>query len=188
MSLPRIEGHVIVSSDGMIANAEGIVPPELIIDADQRTFFRSLEAADAIAHGANSREPLPATATYPRLILTRKIPALARDLHNAHALLWNPAGASFEDAWKELGVSGVLAVIGGTDVFGLFLSRYDAFHLSRAARVTLPGGRPVFPQVPAQSPEQVLRGHGLKPGVTRILDAAADATITTWEPIRRTVR
>ncbi len=63
---------------------------------------------------------------------------------------------------------GVVAIIGGPEVFGMFLPRYDAFHLSRAAEARLPGGRPVFPQVPERTPEELLRSHGLRPGSQRI--------------------
>jgi hypothetical protein len=34
----RIEGYAIVSADGMLANAAGIMPEELKFDADQRFF------------------------------------------------------------------------------------------------------------------------------------------------------
>ena len=51
-----------------------------------------------------------------RLILTRKIAGLARDPLNDRAVHWNPAGASLDQAWEALGLSGgVLAVIGGTE-------------------------------------------------------------------------
>ena len=43
----------------------------------------------------------------------------------------------------------------------MFLDRYDVFYLSRAPDVRLPGGRPVFPDVPARVPEEVLVSHGL---------------------------
>ena len=75
----------------------------------------------------------------------------------------------------------MLGVIGGTDTFGLFLDiGYDAFHLTRADRVRLPGGRPVFPQVPAVTPEEVLTRHGMVPGPSQLLDAEADVTLVTW--------
>jgi hypothetical protein len=75
---------------------------------------------------------------------------------------------------------------GGTGVFGLFLDiGFDAFHLSRAGKVLLPGGRPVFPQVPARTPEQVLTEHGLRPGPVRVLDAEAQATLVTWIAARQ---
>src|SRR5262249_24593991 len=116
-----------------------------------------------------------------RLILTRRIPALALDPSNAKALFWNPAGASFDAALRELGASdGIIAIIGGTDVFGRFLDSYDAFYLSHAPDVRLPGGRPVFPEVPARAPEEVLANHGMKAAKPRLLDPARGATVVTW--------
>jgi len=66
---------------------------------------------------------------------------------------------------------GSTGVIGGAEVCGLFLDRYDVFDLSRAPAVRLPGGRPVFPEVPARTPEEVLARHGLEPRQKRIFDA-----------------
>ena len=65
---------------------------------------------------------------------------------------------------------GNIGVVGGTEVFGVFLDRYDIFYLSRAPGVNLPGGRPVFPEVPARTPEEVLESHGLECGQRRVLD------------------
>src|SRR5439155_20697248 len=57
MSRPfRIEGYAIVSADGMIANAEGVMPDALKIEADQRLFHASLDHAGALAHGRHSQE------------------------------------------------------------------------------------------------------------------------------------
>src|SRR5208337_3536179 len=97
------------------------------------------------------------------------------------ALFWNPTGAPFEAAWSRLGVpDGILAIIGGSEVFGMFLDRYDVFHLSRAPGVWLPGGRPVFPEVPARTPEEVLTRHGLKPGPLQVIDADKGVTLVAW--------
>jgi len=178
----RIEGLAIVSADGMIADANGIQPAALKLKADQEFFHAACARADVLAHGRNSAEGGPDAGRRRRLVLTRRVPGMARDPENGNALLWNPAGATLDDAWGAFGLNGgLLTVIGGTDGFGLFLQRgYDAFHLSRAAYAHLPGGRPVFPGVPAQSPEQLLERHGLKPGATRVLDAAAGLTLVTW--------
>jgi hypothetical protein len=177
----RIEGYAIVSADGMLANAAGAMPDALKFDADQRFFAHGLDGVDAVAHGAHSHEQQLHSHLRHRLILTRQVPALAADPSNEKALLWNPAGASFEQAWAALGVpDGSLAVIGGTDVFGMFLGRYDVFYLTRAPAVRLPGGRPVFPQVPQQTPEQVLAGHGLRPDPPRMLDARNGLSVTSW--------
>jgi dihydrofolate reductase len=180
----RIEGYAIVSADGMLADASGVMPEALKIDADQRFFHGSLDGAEAVVHGRNSHEGGPNAAGRPRLIVTRRIPGVGPHPTNPKAVLWNPAGASFEDAWRAFGIpDGLLAVIGGTEIFGMFLDvGYDAFHLSRADRVRLPGGRPVFPEVPARTPEDVMRSHGLKAGPSRALDAEQDVTLTTWTP------
>ncbi len=178
----RIEGLAIVSADGMIADAQGVQPDALKVEADQRFFYDALDRAAAIANGRHSAEGGPAAARRRRLILTRRVAALAPDGGNDKALLWNPSGASLREAWTALGApEGTLAVIGGTNVFGLFLELgYDAFHLSRVAGARLPGGRPVFPGVPATEPEALLTGRGLKPGPEQVLDRSAELTLVTW--------
>ncbi len=178
----RIEGLAIVSADGMIADARGIQPDALKLEADQRFFHATLDAATALVHGRNSGEGGPHMARRRRLILTRRIGALARDPGTDMAVHWNPDGATLEEAWNALGLSGGrLAVIGGTEPFGLFLKLgYDAFHLSTARHAALPGGRPVFPEIPPQTPEGLLARHGLKPGPAQVLDPKAGLTLVTW--------
>jgi dihydrofolate reductase len=76
----------------------------------------------------------------------------------------------------------MLAVIGGTEVYGVFLAiGFDRFHLSRAPHVRLPGGRPVFSEVgPDRTPEQVLASHGLTPGPQHVFDSTLGVTMVTW--------
>jgi dihydrofolate reductase len=178
----RIEGLAIVSADGMIADAQGVQPAALKLQADQRFFFDRLNQATALAHGRFSGEGGAGAARRLRLVLTRRVGGVARDPQQDKAVLWNPAGASLAEAWTMLGVAGgTLAVIGGTEVFGLFLELgYDVFHLSHAAQATLPGGRPVFPGIPPRTPQELLSRAGLKPDPARVLDAAAGLTLTTW--------
>jgi len=179
----RIEGYVIVSADGMIADSKGKMPPSIRNDADQRFFQDSLDHAAVVVHGRHSHEGGPRAARRSRLILTRQIAALATDSTHPNALLWNPIGASFDAALARLGIGdGVIAVIGGTEVFSLFLPQYEAFHLSRAANARIPGGLPVFSEVgPNATPEDVLARHGLKPGPRRDLDSAAGVSVMTWQ-------
>lgn len=179
----RIEGYAIVSADGMIADADGIMAPELMVDADQRLFARALDHATIVVNGRHSNENQPPSPQRQRLIVTRKVVATAPDPENPKALLWNPAGLPFAAACATLGApGGTAAIIGGTDVFTLFLDvGYDAFHLSRASRVKLPGGRPLFRQVRhGRTPEDVLTQFGLAPGPMRVLDADAAVTLVTW--------
>jgi hypothetical protein len=177
----RIEGYVIVSADGMLANAEHVMPAELKFEGDKQFFTAALDSADLIVHGRNSYEDQPNSPRRKRIILTRKIGSLAPDPSNPKATLWNPEGASFEAACNAAGVhSGTVAIIGGPGVFGMFMDRYDTFWLSMAPRVRLPGGEPCFPGVPRHSPQQVLAAHGLRAGEAQVLDHARDVSVTPW--------
>ena len=179
----RIEGYVIVSADGRIADASGVMPPSLRNDADQSFFQAALDGAAAIIHGRHSNEGGPRSARRKRLVMTRQVASLALDPDNPNVVHWNPMGATLDQALERLGVKdGTIAVIGGTEVFSLFLPLYDAFHLSHSPKVTIPGGLPAFNEVgPTATPEDVLARHGLKPGPRRDLDKAADVFVVTWQ-------
>ena len=177
----RIEGYVIASADGMIADANGVMPPDLEHDADKRYFEAALDHVEAIVHGRHSQEFQPNTLRRRRLILTGAIEALARHPNNAHALLWNPVGAPFEEACAALGVgAGTIAVIGGPIVYTMFLKiGYDAFHLCRAVNVLLPRGLPVFVKyLFGGEPEACLEAAGLEPAETLWL--GEEVTLTDW--------
>jgi dihydrofolate reductase len=177
----RIEGYAIVSEDGMLADAGGVMPDSLKFDADKRFFEHGLNGVDVVVHGRHSEEHLRGSDLRYRLVLTCGVAAIERHPSKPRTLLWNPAGASFEDAMRALGKPGApVGVIGGTDVFALFLDRFDVFHLSRAPGMRLPGGRPVFPGVPPRTPEDVLAGHRLVPGPVEALDPRHGLTIVHW--------
>lgn len=166
----------------MLANAAGVMPVSLKFEADQQFFEGGIDAVDVVVHGRHSHERQPRSHLRRRLIVTRRVPVIAADPSNEKALFWNPAGASFEEALAALGnPSYRVAIIGGTEVFGLFLDRYDVFHLSRAPRAQLPGGRPVFPGVPARTPEEVLASHRLERGPRQVLDAAKGLAVVSWQ-------
>jgi dihydrofolate reductase len=177
----RIKGYVIVSADGMLANADRVMPDELKFEGDKKFFTAALDRADLIVHGRHSHEDQPNSPRRKRIVLTRTIGALAPDPSNPKAVLWNPAGATFEAACDLAGVrSGTVAIIGGPDVFAMFMDRYDTFWLSQAPRVRLPGGEPCFPGVPQHSPQAILAAHGLTAGEAQILDPARDVSVTPW--------
>jgi len=95
--------------------------------------------------------------------------------------LWNPSGASFEDACAYSSVTaGVAAIIGGPGVFGMFMDRFDTFWLSQAHRLSIPGGMGGFPGVPRLSPQEILASHGLTASETRTLDAERAVDVTAW--------
>ncbi len=156
----RIEAYVIVSADGMLADVHGVQPASLHFAADQRQFENGLDHAAAVVNGRHSAEGQPNPMSRRRLIVTRQVPSLAADPDNPKARLWNPAGASLEEACAELGLnSGTIVVIGGPQVYVLFLKLgYDCFHLSRAVTVRLPGGLPLF----GGDPDFALSAAGLR--------------------------
>jgi len=178
----RIEGYAIVSADGMIADSSGAMPDSIRDDADQKFLQTELDHAAVVIHGGRSHEGGPRAARRKRLIVTRRVASVAPDPSHPNALLWNPAGATIEEALAKLDVgSGTAAIIGGTEVFGMFLSLYDAFHLTRAAFAKIPGGQPLFPAVGTHlTPADALAVHGLKPGAGHDINAAAGVTLTTW--------
>ena len=181
MSGLRIEGYVIVSADGRLANAANVMPDELKFEGDKKFFTAALDRADLIVHGRNSFEDQPDSPNRKRIVLTRKVRATAPDPSNPNATLWNPAGCRFEAACEAAGVrAGIVAIIGGPGVFDMFMDRYDVFWLSVAPHVHLPDGEPGFPGVPARSPQQILTAHGLKPGEPRLLDPSGDVSVTPW--------
>jgi hypothetical protein len=177
----RIEGYAIVSEDGMLADSAGIMPDSLKFEADKRFFEHGLDGVDVVIHGRHSHEQQPHSDRRSRLIVTRTVAGLAPDPAYLKALCWNPAGATLDEALAALGAPGaIIGIVGATDVFGMFLDLYDLFHLSRAPGVWLPGGRPVFPGVPAQTPEAVLARHGLQPGERQMLDPALGVSVVSW--------
>ena len=185
MPAPRIEGYVIVSANGMLANADGVMPDELKFEGDKQFFSAALDRADVIVHGRHSHEDQPNSPRRKRIVVTRTIGAVASDRSSPRTTLWNPVGATFEAACDHAGVhSGTIAIIGGPNVFGMFMDRYDTFWLSQAPQVRLPGGEPCFPGVPRQSPQEILAAHGLRAGEAQILDGAHDVSVTPWRRAR----
>lgn len=181
MSGLRFEGYAIVSADGMLAAADGIMPPSLKFDADQKFLSDSLDQVDLVVHGRNSFEDQTNSPNRRRIYATRSVDQPAASPDDDMVILWNPASAAINDAIALTGItSGRVAIIGGTSIFDMFLGRYETFWLSHAPRVALPGGVPVFSGVPAQTPDDVLRAYGMKPSERRHLDPAFDVHVVKW--------
>ena len=185
MKRPRIEGYAVISREGMIATSDGLFPEEIKNPADHRFYMDAVARASAVANGAHSAEAGPNEKERKRLRLTRKVTRLMPDPKNANVTLWNPATAPFDEAWAHLRIDGgSLAVVGGTDVFGLFLGiGYDAFFLTWT-QGSVPKGRPVFPGVgpDGKTPAQVLTSFDLVLRTTRLLDPASKVYVEEWAP------
>src|SRR6478609_4853588 len=129
MKRPRIEGYAVISKEGMIATADGKFPEEIKIPADHKFYQDAVAAASAVANGRHSAEGGVGEKQRKRIILTRRVTTLTPDPNNPKAMQWKPATAAFEEAGARLGMEGgVVAVVAGTETFGLFLTiGYDAF-------------------------------------------------------------
>jgi dihydrofolate reductase len=179
----RIVGYAIASADGMIADAQGVMPDSLKIEADHQFLDRELDRVDGLVHGRRSHEGQSNSHRRRRLVLTRRVETTAPHPEHRRCLLWNPEGASFEAAFGELGVdAGTIAILGGTDVYDMFLDiGYDAFYLCCAGAARIAGGTPVFSQVRSgRAPADILSQAGLTPGPTQNLDEANALTLVAW--------
>jgi dihydrofolate reductase len=184
---PRLEGYAVISREGMIATADGAFPEQIKIPADHRFYQDAVDRASAVINRRHSAEGGPKESQRRRIVVTRRVAMLKPDADNPRVLLWNPGSTPCGEAWARLGIEdGVAAVVGGTDVFGLFLAiGYDVFYLTRTD-ASVPDGRPVFPGVGrVTTVEEVLARHGLVLHETRMLDASVNCRLETWMPERR---
>lgn len=162
-----VEGHAIVSVDGMIAAADGSMPDALRNDADWRLFQAALDRAALVVLGRLGHDHHPNPGRQ-RLVLTRSTADFANDPHDPLATLWNPAGLDIASVLDRLGIAdGVVAITGGTSTFDLFLPHYDRFVLSEVRALTLEGGIPCFSK---GHPRFVLPGAGLEARDMELID------------------
>lgn len=166
-SAVTVEGHAIVSTDGMIAAADGSMPAELRSDADWRLFQSALDRAVLVVLGrhGHSRHPNPGRR---RLVLTTSVADLSPDPADRLATLWNPAGIEIAPVLAQLGIAeGTIAITGGTGTFDLFVPHYDRFVLSEVRNSMLSDGIPCFSN---GHPRFVLPGAGLGPSDMELID------------------
>ncbi len=181
---PRIEGYAVISREGMIATTDGSFPEAIKIPADHKFYQDSVDAASAVVNGRHSAEGGVGEKLRRRIVLTRRVNEIIVDPDNPKAILWNPGAIPFDEAWARLRIDdGVLAVVGGTDVFALFLTiGYDTFYLTKT-EASVPKGRPVFPGVgTVTTAEEVMTKHGLVLRDTRMLDATVNCRVEAWVP------
>lgn len=171
MSIPDssviVEGHAIVSVDGMIAAADGTMPPALRNEADWRIFQAALDAAALVVLGrlGHTRHPNPGRR---RLVLSRSVADLRPDPDDALTTLWNPSGMEIGVVLERLGIAeGVIAITGGTGTFDHFIPFYDRFVLSEVRGLSLEGGIPCFSK---GHPRFVLPGAGLEARDMELID------------------
>lgn len=172
-----IEGHAIISTDGMIADANGGMPPALMNDADWALFQASLDASavTVLGRAGHLRHP---NRGRKRLVFTTSVERFAFAEGDPLSLYVNPQTGVLADALVALGIhEGHIAVAGGRRVFDHFLGQYDCFVLSEQHQLVLEAGVPCFSAGHARS---VLAKSGLVPSAFSIIDPAANVTQTMW--------
>ena len=178
----RIVGYAVVCELGHIADADGRMPDMLRHEAEWAFFQRELDTFDAVVMGRRSDEMTPNPKSRRRIVMTRKCNGVAR--RGALSVLWNPDQASIDRAAAELDLKVPdLAVTGGRDVFGYFLSAptpYTSVALSRIDGVRVEGGRDMFPDMlGGATPERVLLNHGYRAGT--LSEIGERAWVCHWE-------
>lgn len=175
-----VTGYAIVSDDDRIAGADGLVPPSLRNERDWEHYQRELATSDLIVFGHRSHRLEPNERGDRRIVVWSAPIAL---VEREDAWWWNPAHI----AWPQVAETllprgGRVAAPGGQGVFDLFLGiGYDAFHLSRAHGVKLPGGRAIFSACGGgQTAEAVLTLAGLSVSETIALDPQRGVDMTIW--------
>ncbi len=156
-----LHGHAIVSADDRIADASGQTPPSLCIAADWERFQAALDRSVLTVLGRLGHEANPNRRGRNRLVLSSRGGGIAR---RGGAWWWNPDKASLDEALaRAVPQGGLVAVPGGRRVFDLFLDiGYDEFHLTRAERVRVGPGVPLFSSVSAETgADAVLAARGL---------------------------
>ncbi|HZH12081.1 MAG TPA: hypothetical protein VEZ24_17150 [Microvirga sp.] len=180
MSPVEIHGYAIVSDDDRIADETGRTPDALRNDADWAYFQAELNQSDVTVLGRLGHEANPNPRKRVRMILSSSSEGIEQ---RADGWWWNPEKLSWAHAIRRvLPHGGRVAVPGGRQVFDLFLKLgYDAFHLTRAEGVAVPGGVPVFTECESgRSAEAILAAAGLKPGDRQILDPAGPVSLVVW--------
>ena len=180
----EIAGYAIVSDDDKIAGPDGLVPASLRNEKDWDYYQRALARADLVVFGHRSHELEPNIRGDPRLVISSRAAGLEQ---RADAWWWNPARTPWAEVAKRLlPLGGDVAAPGGQGVFDLFLEiGFDAFHLSRAHGVTLPGGRAIFSACDTGlSAEAVLARAGLRLGEKIALDPQHGVEMDVWRAVR----
>ncbi len=157
------EGYAVVSADGFIADADGVMPDALKFEADWDYFQAALDDADITLIGRHTHEAAPNLKKRHRLVFSTRTGELTRE--NATTFWIDPGKADPCRAIAELfGPSAKVAVVGGRAVFDWVLSNpgFSTFHLSLAHHVRLGRGQTIFKGANDLSAAlSLLNDHGL---------------------------
>ena len=138
-----VHGHAIVCTLARMTDAAGVMPEALRFEADWALFQAALDRADVALIGHRTHAAAPNVKRRRRLVVTRHPD---RPLDDPCAEAIRPDDDIRGRLAQRFGDDVHVAVVGGTAVFDLAgaVLGYDAFDLTIAPAVELPGGRAVF--------------------------------------------
>ena len=142
-----VEGFAIVSRDGMLAGADGLMPDSLKFERDQEFLDQALDAAALLIHGRKSHEAQENSCKRRRLLLTRSAGAVLDDARSSPTSGWNPGATPFPQVREALGIeSGVVAILGGTAAYECSCRSTPASTSAAPARSRCPAACRCFPR------------------------------------------
>lgn len=177
----RLVGYAIVSKDDRIADHLGVFPEALRNEADWAYFQAGLDRSDLTLLGRASHDAAPNNRKRRRLVMTGSSGGVEHD--SAGLWRWNPRHMPLLEALRlVLPAGGTIAVPGGRDMFDFVgPANFEEFHLARARRCSLAGGRGLFSECErGVSAAALLDGGGLHPEPARWLDEAEAVDLTVW--------
>jgi dihydrofolate reductase len=162
-----IEGHAIISQNGMIADANGEMPKFLQQEADWARFQAALDKADISVLGRKGHERHPNFKNRNRLVLTTADKSLVNEQNVTY---WNEKITNFKVIVENLNLNNrIIAVTGGMSVFDVFLEiGYSRFILSIVEGKIIENGVPCFSK---GHPFEVLSQQGFYIKERQIIDA-----------------
>ena len=178
----RYEGYAIVSADGMIADADGRMPPALQNPADQRFFSEALDRAAVLVHGRHSHEGHRNSPRRRRVVAhpprrsDRRRPGIAAfACCGTRPARRSPPPARRSDSPAERRRSSA----GPRSTRCFSSSATIGFCSAAPPGCSLPGGLPIFGRgrLPV---DEALAAAGLTPAEPRWLDREAGVSLTAW--------
>ena len=108
----QIEAFVVICENDCLADANGVMPPELRNDAEWRFFQAGLDRAEVCVLGRKSHEQTPNVRERRRLVMSRRVERAQWE--DERTVIWNPDRTSLALALSMFGAPvSALAITGG---------------------------------------------------------------------------
>ena len=164
----------VVSHDGKIADAKG-EQKMLTCEPDRQHLLKQMAACDTQLYGYTTYAKFIAPLKRYRCIVATRKTASFEEIRPQH-YLWNPQSVSFTDVCQRVGAHSI-CLLGGSEIYSLAKREgwIDELSLSYVPNINLPGGIPLFNDIPDSKLWDALdsgklgftptsKGHNILPG------------------------